>query len=281
VAVLGISLAVLVVEVVAGLLTNSLALLADAGHVFTDVAGISFALFAIWMAARPPDEDRTWGLYRAEILAAALNAVLLFAVSAIVLLEAWRRLADPPEVSSGPMLAVALLGLAANGVSARVLHEAQARSLNMRGAYLEVIGDILGSLAVVAAAAVIAATGFRAADPLASAVIALLILPRTWALLREAVDILLEKTPRGIEIERVRSHILQARHVLDVHDLHAWRITSGLDVVSAHVVITPDAEGPSVLDELCRCLADDFDVAHCTFQLEREDRRLIERHAHP
>jgi cobalt-zinc-cadmium efflux system protein len=281
VAVLGISLVVLVVEVVAGLLTNSLALLADAGHVFTDVAGISLALSAIWIAARPPNEARTWGLYRAEILAAALNAVLLFAVATVVLVEAWRRLANPPEVDSGPMLAVAVLGLAANGVSAWVLHEAQARSLNMRGAYLEVVGDLLGSLAVVVAAAVISATGFRAADPIASVAIGLLILPRTWLLLREAVDVLLEKTPRTIDVERVRQHILQARDVLDVHDLHAWRITSGLDVVSAHVVITPDADGPGVLDELCRCLSDDFDVAHSTFQLEREDRRLIEGHAHP
>jgi cobalt-zinc-cadmium efflux system protein len=162
-----------------------------------------------------------------------------------------------------------------------VLRDAQARSLNMRGAYLEVLGDLLGSLAALVAALVLLLTGFRAADIAASAVIGLLIIPRTWSLLRDAVDVLLETTPRHIDLERVRHHILEVPMVLDVHDLHVWTITSGMHVVSAHVVVMAEADGHAVLDELARCLAEDFDVEHCTFQLERGDRRLREGHSHP
>jgi cobalt-zinc-cadmium efflux system protein len=184
-AVFAITLSFLVVEVIGGLVTNSLALLADAGHMLTDVAGIGLALFAIHLAARPADEDRTFGSYRIEVLAAVINAVILFGVAIFVLFEAWRRLQEPLEISSGLMLVVAVAGMAANAVSLRLLHEAQAESLNMRGAYLEVLGDLLGSAAVVVAALVIALTGFRAADPIASALIGMMIIPRTWKLLRE------------------------------------------------------------------------------------------------
>jgi cobalt-zinc-cadmium efflux system protein len=272
---------VLLAEVVGGILSNSLALLADAGHMFTDVAGMGLALGAIWLAARPANRERTFGLYRVEILAAVINAVLLFGVAALVLFEAWRRLSEPPQVASGLMLGVAVLGLLANASSLWLLHEGQARSLNMRGAYLEVLGDLLGSLAVIVAAIVIWATGFGRADAIASALIGLLILPRTWRLLRDAVDVLLEASPKGVDLEEVRRHIVQTPGVADVHDLHAWTITSGMNVVSAHVVMDGTSQPPAVLDRLCECLSGDFDIEHSTFQLEHQDRRRVEEAAHP
>jgi cobalt-zinc-cadmium efflux system protein len=279
--VLGLSLSILVLELVGGILADSLALLADAGHVFTDVAGLTLALGAIWLAGRPVSDARTFGWYRAEILAAALNAVLLFGLAGFILLEAWRRLAEPPEVASGLMLVVALIGGAVNLVSLAILRGPQARSLNMRGAYLEVAGDLLGSVAVIVAAIVIAVTGFVAADAIASAVIGLAILPRTWHLFRDAVDVLLEATPKGMDLEALRTHLLGARGVADIHDLHAWTITSGLPVVSAHIVLAPGAVPADVLDELCGCLSGDFDVEHSTLQLETSDRRRIEEAGHP
>jgi cobalt-zinc-cadmium efflux system protein len=278
--VFGISLTVFVIEIVGGFLANSLALLADAGHMFTDVAGIGLALAAIQVASRPASPDRTYGYLRLEILAAVVNAVLLFGVSAFILFEAWRRLSDPPPVGTGLMFAVGVLGLAANGVSLVLLRDAQAESLNMRGAYLEVLGDLAGSAAVIVAAIVIARTGQTGADAIASVLIALLIIPRTWRLLREAVDILLEATPKGLDLEVVRTHIRQAAGVADVHDLHAWTITSGVNVLSAHVVLRPGADPPAVLDELCRCLSGDFDIEHSTFQLETADRRRLEEMDH-
>lgn len=278
-AVFGVTLAVFVVEVIGGLLSNSLALLADAGHVFTDVFGIGFALAAIWIAGRPATSERTFGYLRLEILAAVGNALLLFGVSAFVLYEAWQRLAEPPEVASGLMLAVALVGLIANAVSLYLLRDAQTQSLNMRGAYLEVMGDLLGSVAVIVAAVVIVATGWTQADALASVVIGLLIIPRTWALLREALDVLLEATPKGIDLDIVREHVLEAPGVIEVHDLHAWTITSGMNVVSAHVVLAEDAKSGDILDHLGMCLSDDFDVKHSTFQLETPEHVLWEARA--
>jgi cobalt-zinc-cadmium efflux system protein len=281
VAVLIVTASVLLIEVAGGLLSGSLALLADAGHMLTDVAGIGLALLAVHVAQRPAGPGRTFGWYRLEILAAAVNAVVLFGVSALVLWGAWRRFLDPPEVASGLMLAVAVVGLVANGLSMWLLREGQTRSLNMRGAYLEVLGDLLGSVAVIVAAVVIAATGIRRADPVASALIGVFILPRTWRLLREAVDVLLEATPRGIDLEEVRRHIVETRGVEDVHDLHAWTITSGMNVVSAHVVLGDGADASAVLDDLSECLMDDFDIEHSTFQLETRDRRRVEDASHP
>jgi cobalt-zinc-cadmium efflux system protein len=275
-----LTLTVFVVQAVGGMVTGSLALLADAGHNFTDVIGIGLSLGAIALAARPASGTRTYGFLRLEILAAVANAVLLFGVAAYVLIEALRRLVAPQEIASGLMLAIAIVGLAANAIGLYLLRDAQHASLNMRGAYLEVMGDLAGSVAVVVAAAVIALTGWRQADAIASAAIALLILPRTWRLLKDAVDILLEATPKDIDLAAVRTHILEADGVADVHDLHAWTITSGMNVVSAHVVLTEGADPPSVLDELCRCLSGDFDVEHSTFQLETADRRRLEERAH-
>jgi len=275
-----LSLAILVVEAIAGVVTGSLALLADAGHMLTDVAGIGLALLAVWFGGRPPTTARTFGHYRMEILAAVVNAVLLFGVGLAVLVEAARRLADPPEIASGPMLVVAIAGLAGNAASLWLLRHGQAQSLNLRGAYLEVLGDLLGSAAVVIAAVVVATAGFRAADPIASALIGLLILPRTWSLLRDAVDVLLEATPKGVDLDEVREHISTTPGVADVHDLHAWTITSGMNVLSAHVVLQEGAVGPAVLDRLGDCLAGHFDIEHCTFQLELPEHRGHERTVH-
>ncbi len=279
--VLGLVLGYLAVEVVAGILTNSLALLADAGHMFTDAAGIGLALLAIWFARRPATPEKSFGYYRVEIFAAIANAIVLFGVAALILYEAVQRLAAPPEVIGPPMLAVAVIGLLVNLVSMRLLHAGAQTSLNLRGAYLEVLGDLLGSVAVIAAALVISLTGWTPIDPIASVVIAALILPRTWLLLREAVDILLQATPRGVRLGEVRQHILRAVGVADIHDLHAWTLTSGQHVVSLHAVMEPGADAAAVLDELCACLTDDFDMEHSTIQLETIDRRRLEDAAHP
>jgi len=278
--VLGLSLSILVIEVVGGLASNSLALLADAGHVLTDVAGISLALVAIWIASRPASGARTFGYLRLEVLAAAANAFLLFGVAAFILVEAWSRLSEPPGVASGLMLGVALVGLVANAVSLWLLRDSQEHSLNMRGAYLEVMGDLAGSAAVILAAILIALTGWAAADAVASIVVAVLILPRAWGLLREATDMLLEATPKGVDLEHVRQHILDAPGVVDCHDLHAWTITSGMNVVSAHVILAEGADAAATLDALCACLSDDFDIEHSTFQLETVDRRRVEERSH-
>jgi cobalt-zinc-cadmium efflux system protein len=279
-AVFAITVAVLVVEVAGAALSGSLALLADAGHVLADGAGIGLALLAIRFAARPAGPQRTFGYYRLEILAAVVNAVLLFGVAGFVLVEAWRRLTEPPEVASGLMLAVAAAGLAANAGSMWLLRDGQQHSLNLRGAYLEVLGDLLGSVAVLAAAAVIALTGFQAADPIASALIGVLILPRTWRLLREAVDVLLEAAPKGVDLAEVRQHLIGTPGVTDVHDLHAWTITSGLPVLSVHVVLERGADAGKVLDGLGDCLAGHFDIEHSTFQLEQPEHRGHEGATH-
>ena len=279
--VLAISSTIFIAEIVVGLLSNSLALLADAGHVFADMVATGLALGAIQLASRPATGTRTFGYYRFEILAAVLNAVLLFAIAGYVVIEAWRRLGSEPDIATGPMIAVAVVGLLANVVAALILRPAGAESLNMRGAYLEVLNDALGSAAVLVAGLVILFTGFRAADAIASGLIGLLILPRTWNLLSEAIDVLLEATPKNVDMDEVREHILEAPGVREVHDLHAWAITSGMNVVSAHVVIDTQASAPAVLDHLCNCLSSQFDIEHSTFQLEAEDRKRLEEAAHP
>jgi len=272
VVVLGLTLAVLVAEVVGAVLSGSLALLADAGHMATDAAGLALALAAVTLAQRPARGRRTFGWQRVEILAAVANGMLLLAVAAYVLIEAIRRIGQPPEIGAGLMLVVASVGLVVNLGSLLVLHGGRDASLNMRGAYLEVLADALGSVAVIVAAVVIATTGWTPADIVASAVIGCLVVPRAWHLLREALDVLLEAAPRGVDLQDVRAHILGVDGVLDVHDLHAWTITSGSPVLSAHVVVTDEAlaagHGGRVLDALCSCLGEHFDLEHCTFQLE-------------
>jgi cation diffusion facilitator family transporter len=240
----------------------------------TDAAGIALALAAVTLAQRPARGRRTFGWQRVEILAAVANGLLLLGVAGYVLVEAVRRIGHPPEIGSGLMLGVAAVGLVVNLLSLGILHRGREESLNIRGAYLEVLADALGSVAVIVAAVVIMITGWTPADIVASAVIGVLVLPRAWHLLRDALDVLLEAAPRGVDLDDVRSHILEVEGVIGVHDLHAWTITSGLPVLSAHVVVTEEAlaagHGGRVLDSLCECLGQHFDVDHCTFQLEAE-----------
>jgi len=282
--VLALTVAVLVLEVVGALVSGSLALLADAGHMATDALGIGLALGAVTLAQRPAAGRRTFGWQRIEVLAAGLNGLLLLAVGGYVVVEAVRRIGDPPDIDPGWMLGVAAIGLVANVVSLAVLHAGQRESLNTRGAYLEVLGDALGSVAVIVAGVLIATTGWTAADVVASLAIGALVVPRAWSLLREALDVLLEAAPRGVDLAQVREHVLSVDGVLDVHDLHAWTITSGLPVLSAHVVVRDDVladgHGGRVLDALGSCLGDHFDLAHCTFQLESPGHRGHEAAVH-
>jgi cobalt-zinc-cadmium efflux system protein len=278
-AAIGIGLVVLVVELIAGIAANSLALLADAGHVFADISGMALSLGAIRVAARPPTDARTFGLYRLEMIAAALNAVLLLGLAVVVGIEAIRRFAAPPDVQPSLVVVVAAFALVANAASLRLLAPGQLESLTMRGAYLEIAGDLIGSFAVLIAGVVIMVTGWRQADAIASLLVALLIVPRTLILLRDSVDVLLEATPKGVDLSVVERHIREAPGVTDVHDLHAWAITSGMHVVSAHVVLGEDAKPGDVLDHLALCLSADFDINHSTFQLETPEHVIWEAKA--
>ena len=270
-AAMALSLLVLVIEVGAALASNSVALLADAAHVFADVSGFALSLVAIRLATRPRTDERTFGLYRLEILAATANALLLLALATIVVIEGLRRLAAPPQVDTPVVAVVASIALLANVVSLRLLMGGRDESLTVRGAYLEVLGDFLGSGAVLLSALVTAATGWLAADAVASIFIGILIVPRTLSLLRDSVDVLLEASPKGIDVADVRRHITEAPGVEDVHDLHAWTLTSGMNVVSAHVVLSDDAIPGAVLDYLALCLSGDFDIQHSTFQMENAE----------
>ncbi|WP_369137084.1 cation diffusion facilitator family transporter [Modestobacter versicolor] len=282
--VLALTGGVFVVELVGALLSGSLALLADAAHMATDALGIGMALGAVTLAQRPARGRRTFGWQRIEVLAAVANGLLLLGVGGYVVVEAVRRIGDPPDIDPGLMFAVASLGLLVNLVSLRLLHAGQSASLNTRGAYLEVVGDALGSVAVIVAAVVIVTTGWTGADVVASFAVGALVLPRAWTLLREAFDVLLEAAPKGVDLARVRAHVLGVDGVLDVHDLHAWTITSGQPVLSAHVVVTDEAladgHGGRVLDALCSCLGHHFDLEHCTFQLESPGHRSHESPVH-
>ncbi|BCT74562.1 cation transporter [Sinomonas cyclohexanicum] len=282
--VLGITLSVVVVQLVAGLISGSLALLADAGHMFSDAAGLAIALTAAWIAARPATDQRTFGYQRAEVLAALANALVLIVIAVLIFIEGIRRFQGEAEVQTTPMLTGAVIGAAANVSGLAILHGAHRESLNVRGAYLEVLGDLVGSIAVIVAGVVIVLTGWVQADAIASLAIAVFIVPRAWSLLRDVVDVLLEATPKGLSIERIREHVLSAPGVVDVHDIHAWTITSGVPVFSAHVVVEDSvlgAEGMDrVLDRLQDCLGEHFDTEHCTFQLEPASHREHEPEQH-
>ncbi|MCX4978250.1 MULTISPECIES: cation diffusion facilitator family transporter [unclassified Streptomyces] len=269
---LSITLTVMVVEIVGGVLADSLALIADAAHMATDALGLGMALLAIHFANLPPSENRTFGYARAEILAALANCLLLLGVGGYVLYEAIQRFMTPADTHGGLTVVFALIGLVANMISLTLLMRGQKDSLNVRGAFLEVVADALGSVAVLIAAVVILTTGWQAADPIASIVISLMIVPRTWKLLQETLNVLLEAAPKGVDMAEVRAHILALPGVEDIHDLHAWTITSGMPVLSVHVVVSSDVLNAigheKMLHELQVCLGDHFDVEHCTFQLE-------------
>jgi cobalt-zinc-cadmium efflux system protein len=260
----------LVAEVIGGLLTNSLALLADAAHMATDAAALGLALFAIWLAGRPATPQRSFGFYRAEILAALVNAATLIAISIYIFWEAFHRIGDPPEVESGLMLIVAIAGLIANGACAWVLmrgggHE---HNLNTRGAFLHVVGDMLGSVGAIAAALIMMATGWYLADPILSGAIGLLILWGSWRLLRESVEVLLEATPKGIDPADVREALVEIDGVSGVHDLHVWTVTSGLIAMSGHIEVNGGRDWHELLPELTRLLREEFGIAHVTLQPE-------------
>jgi cobalt-zinc-cadmium efflux system protein len=278
-AAIAIGVAILAAELIAGIAGNSLALLADAGHMFADVSGMALSLAAIRLAARPPTDSRSFGLYRLEMVAAAVNAVLLLAIAVVVVIEGLRRLAAPPDVQPTLVIVVALFALVGNLAALRLLAHGQRESLTMRGAYLEVAGDLLGAVAVLVAGVLILATGWLAADAVASLLVAILIVPRTVVLLRDSVDVLLEATPKGVDLAMVERHIREAPGVTDVHDLHAWTITSGINVLSAHVVLAEDAQPGDILDHLGLCLSADFDINHSTFQLETPEHVLWEARA--
>jgi cobalt-zinc-cadmium efflux system protein len=259
----------MIIEACTALLTGSLALLSDAGHMFTDVLGIAMALAAIHAAGRAAtDSQRTFGLYRLEVLAALANALLLTGVALYVLIEAVRRFSDPPHVPAGWMLVVATAGLVVNVVAFMLLRSGAKESLNVRGAYLEVVGDLLGSVGVIIAAAVIAITGWSYADPIVAVIVALMILPRTFALGRSAVRILVQAAPERLDMGEVRDRLAAVPGVCDVHDLHVWTLTSGMDVASAHLSLDPAAELGVVLTTARETLHIEFDIDHATLQVE-------------
>lgn len=260
----------MVAEVVGGLLTNSLALLADAGHMLSDVAALALSLFAIWISERPPTPQRTFGYYRAEILAALVNGATLIAISVYIFVEAYQRLWQPPEIQGAVMLAVAVGGLLVNLLGLWLLNEGRKGNLNVRGAWLHVLTDAMGSVGVIVAAILIWAFGWQWADPVASILIGVLVIYSSWRLLAESVSVLLESAPRGINVDKVHQTMKAVPGVLAVHDLHVWTITSGMDCLSAHVVA---AEGQPH-DVLLRCLRqtlhDQFGLDHLTIQIEPE-----------
>lgn len=275
--VLLVTFSVAVVELVGAVLSGSLALLADAGHMFTDTAAIVVALSASYVATLPASPRRTFGYHRAEILAALINAVVLLGLCSYLAYAGVARLLDPVEVEAAQMLVFAAAGLGANLLSLALLAARGEQSLNMRAAFLEVLGDAVGSVAAIAAGVVVWTTGFHRADSIASLVIAVLILPRAWSLLRDCVGVLLEAAPPGVDMEVVRRHLAGADGVTDVHDLHAWSITSGMPALSAHVTVTDEALASRgvgrILDELGECVHSHFGIDHATFQVEPERHR--------
>jgi cobalt-zinc-cadmium efflux system protein len=275
---------VLVAEVVGAILSGSLALIADAGHMLTDVAGLSLAWFAATLARRPASDQRTWGYRRAEVLAAAGQAAVLLAVGGFVLVEGVRRLFEPPDVASNLMVVFGVIGLVGNAVSIAVLARARSGNLNMRAAFLEVVNDALGSVAVIVAAVVIALTGWLQADALASILIGSLILPRTVRLLRESIDVLMESTPKHIDLASVRARLLATPHVHDVHELHVSQVATGLPVLTAHVVVDEtcfdEGDLPRMLDQMQGRLARDFSLEHSTIQFEAATHAAHENPEH-
>lgn len=278
---LGLTTAFMVAEVVGGLWTGSLALLADAAHMLTDAGGLALALIAIRFAERPATPETTYGYVRAEVLSALTNAVVLLLLTVYILYEAYRRFVDPPQVIGGPMLVVAVLGLVVNLISMRLLAGGSSESLNVKGAYFEVMSDMLGSLGVIVAAVVVLTTGWTLVDPIIGAGIGLFIVPRTWNLLRQAIHILLEGVPPEVDLELLRKRLCQVPGVTAVEDLHVWSITSGLNALSCHLVVDDMARSAAVLAEASALLRTEFTIQHSTIQIEDETIRGAAGHALP
>lgn len=286
VVVLVLSLVIFVFQAVAAWITGSLALLSDAVHMLSDMAGVAMALAAIGIAqiGGSPGSRRTFGYHRTEILAAALNAMILIALSVWIAVTAIGRLGDAPEIDGGLMMVAGVVGLVANLIGLVLLRPGAQESLNVRGAYLEVLGDALGSIAVIVAALLIVLQGWLLADPIASMLIAAMILPRAISLLRDVADVLMEGSPREVDLAELRQHLISTDGVDDVHDLHVWTISSGLPVMSVHVVVDPSVttmeESEAVLEGLRGCLSEHFDVEHSTFQIEPAGHSEKESHLH-
>lgn len=272
--VLALSAAYMLAEAVGGYMTNSLALLSDAGHMLTDVAAIGLSMAALWFGSRPAPAEKTYGYYRVEILAAFVNGVTLVVLALVVIYEAYRRFFEPPEVASGEMMVIAAGGLVVNLVSAWILagnHDHCGRTLNEHGAFLHVVGDALGSVGALVAGGLMWSRGWYVADPIISVVIALLIIVSSYTLIREAVNVLLEGTPAHINIAAVKAALLEIDDVLDVHDLHVWSITSGRDALSAHVVCDCECYNKALVERVRRELHERFGISHLTIQLETPD----------
>lgn len=265
-------------EVIGGIAANSLALLADAGHMFADAAALALALAAAWIAARPATPRRSYGYHRAEILAALVNGALVIAAAGAIAVEGLRRLRAPPEIDGGLMLAVAIGGLAVNAVALAVLHGGRGHGLNLRAAWLHVVSDTVGSVAAVLGAWAVMGAGWRWADPVLSLLIALLVVRSAWSLVRDAVSVLMESAPRGIDIDAVRAAMRAAPGVAEVHDLHVWSITSGMVALSAHAVVDGSVGDREVLARLRAVLAERFDLHHVTIQVEPSG--FVERELH-
>ena len=262
--------AYMLVEFVVGFAINSLALISDAAHMGTDVLGLGMALAAITLAAKPTTSQRTYGLYRLEVLAALANGILLFGVAGYVLVEAVQRWGDPPQVPGIPLLIVAVMGLAVNLISFRLLSAGAKVSLNLKGASLEVLGDLLGSIGVIVAAIILYTTGWAYADPIVGVGIGLFILPRTWKLTRQALRILMEVAPPDIDLDEVRTRVLSVQGVAEVHDLHIRTITSGMESVGGHVVVEEGGDYERVLQDVVTLLREHYNIDHATIQCEPE-----------
>ena len=271
---LALTLTYMAAEVIGGIFTGSLALLADAAHMLTDAAGLGLALLAIHFAAKPATPQKTYGYLRAEILSALANSSVLLVVTGFILYEAYQRFMHPPEVAGIPMIIVAAIGLGVNLISMRILAAGSSESLNVKGAYFEVLSDMLGSLGVIIAAAVILWTGWTPADPLIAAAIGLFIIPRTWRLLSETIHILLEGVPADIDLTKVESALLDIGNVSAIHDLHVWTITSGINALSVHLRVARDTDQSVVLEMARKMLKEAFRIEHITIQIEIDDSCL-------
>jgi cobalt-zinc-cadmium efflux system protein len=274
--VLALTAAYTVAEAIGGWLTDSLALLADAGHMLSDSSSLAIALFAAWLATRPATPDRSFGYRRAEILAALVNGVALVAISIWIFIEAFQRLSDPPDVLGGWMLVVAAGGVAVNLVAAGLLARADRENLNVRAAFRHVLADLLGSFGVIAAAIVILTTGWLYADPLISIAVALLVLGSSWGVLSDSVAVLLEATPRGLDARAVERAIVASPGVVSVHDLHIWTITSGFPALSAHVLVSRGDDCHGRRRELETMLERDFRITHTTLQVDHASDGLLQ-----
>jgi cobalt-zinc-cadmium efflux system protein len=268
----------LVAEVIGGILTGSLALLSDAAHMMTDTAGLAIALAAVRIGARPADNRRTFGYKRFEILAAAFNALLLFGVAAYILYEGIKRFVEPSEIQSLPMLVIAALGLVVNLIAMRILDAGRTSSLNVKGAYLEVWSDMLGSVGVIAAALIIWLTGWTWVDPLVAIAIGFWVLPRTWVLFKETTNILLEGVPEGIDLDKLSARLASVPGVASIHDLHVWALTSGMPSLSAHLVLKDGSDPETTREAATEAMHEGFDIDHTTFQIERTDCRMGRDH---